>query len=110
MCKPNTGQAVGYLVLALILIGMYLIAKPAHSQATQAACSKNEVIEALVKEDKQTPAVAALSGGGSPVLIFTDPKTGTFTITVRRPGGITCVIVAGTDWTGLDQPKEGTDL
>lgn len=111
MCKPDAhGRAIGYLFLAAILIGMYLLARPAHSQATDPACTRNVVIEEIAKQDHMTPAIAGLTEGGSPVLIFSNPKTGNFIITVRRPGGITCVVTAGSDWTVLDQPKDGTDL
>jgi hypothetical protein len=44
------------------------------------------------------------------MLIFSNPRTGTFTITIRRPGGITCLMTGGNSWTLVEQPKEGTDI
>jgi hypothetical protein len=58
----------------------------------------------------ETPAVASITDDNAPMLIFSNPKTGTFTITIRRPGGITCLMTGGNSWTLVEQPKEGTDI
>lgn len=104
--------AMACLFLALLLALMYVIATPSRSQApTQTPCGPTKQMTDMLKAQfGETPAFAGLTDANSPVLIFTNPKTGTFSITIRRPGGVTCLMTAGESWTLVDQPKEGTDL
>lgn len=110
----SKSMGIGWVFLfAVILIAMYVIAKPASSQVAAApqGCAKTaEIVKLLTGEYGETAAFAGISTTGTPVLIFTNPKTGTFTITMRQPGGITCMMTGGKNWTPVDQPKEGTDL
>ena len=104
--------AMACLFLALLLALMYVIATPSRSQApTQTPCGPTKQMTAMLKTNfGETPAIAGMANGNTPVLIFTNPNTGTFSITIRRPGGVTCIMTAGESWTAVDQGKEGTNL
>lgn len=105
--------AMACLFLALLLALMYVIATPANTQVspTQNPCGPTKQMTDMLKAQfGETPAFAGLTDANSPVLIFTNTETGTFTVTIRRPGGVTCLLTAGNSWTLVDQPKEGTDL
>lgn len=105
--------AMACLFLALILAVMYVIATPSRSQAppTQNPCAPTPGVTKMLKDRYgETPGAAAITDDGAPLLIFSNPKTGTFTITIRRPGGVTCLMTGGNSWTLVEQPKEGTDL
>lgn len=105
---PVLGMAC--LILALLLGVMYWIATPARSQQTSPCGPTKEVEKNIEKEFGESPAVAAISQQRQPILIFVNPKTGTFTITIRRPGNISCVTGAGENWTPLEIPIQGQDL
>ena len=105
--------AMACLFLALLLALMYVIATPANTQVspTQNPCGPTKQMTDILKAQfGETPAFAGLTDANSPVLIFTNPKTATFSITIRRPGGVTCIMTAGESWTAVDQGKEGTNL
>lgn len=105
--------AMACLFLALLLALMYVIATPAKPQVPppQTPCGPTKQMTDMLKAQfGETPAFAGLTDANSPVLIFTNPDTGTFSITIRRPGGVTCLMTAGDSWTLVDQPNEGTDL
>ena len=104
--------AMACLFLALLLALMYVIATPARPQApTQTPCGPTKQMTDMLKTNfGETPAIAGMANGNTPVLIFTNPKTKTFSITIRRPGGVTCIMTAGESWTAVDQGKEGTNL
>lgn len=105
--------AMACLFLALLLALMYVIATPSRSQVppTQNPCAPTaNVTKMLLDKYGETPAIAAITDDNSPMLIFSNPKTGTFTVTIRRPGGLTCLMTGGNSWTPVEQPKEGTDI
>ena len=88
-----------------------LILTTAPALAQQQPCGPTGPFEkSLTKQYGEVPVVASITGQGFPMLIFANPKTGTFSVTVRRPGKITCIVQAGKDWTPIEQTKEGQDL
>jgi hypothetical protein len=107
----DSAAAIGVFLLTMFMVILFWIATPAHSQeAPQNPCGPSAAITAMLLDKYgETPAVAGLADG-TPILIFTNPKTSSFTITVRRPGGLACLITAGNSWTALEQPKAGIDL
>lgn len=114
MSRYDNSRSVGVawtILFALLLIAMYVLAVPAKSQVAPQGCAKTKDINALLTgQYGEIPAFAGISKNGIPVLVYTNPKTGSFTITMRQRGGITCMMTGGTDWTAIEQPKQGTDL
>ena len=114
MSNHDNSRSVGVawaIFFAVVLIGMYLLATPARPQTPPVSCGKTADIEKFLRSDyKETPAYVGVSQGGSPVLIFTNPEKQTFTVVMRKPNGVSCMMVAGINWTEVEQPKKGTDL
>ena len=105
--------ATACLFLALLLALMYVIATPSRSQVPprQEPCGPTKnIVKMLHDKHGETPGTAAITDDNAPMLIFTNPKTGTYTITIRRPGGITCLLLSGKSWTPVEQEKPGTSL
>lgn len=69
-----------------------------------------KTIENMKKDFGETPAIAAIVGTETPVLIFTNPDTGTFSVMTEQPGGLLCMSSSGQSWTYVKQPKDGVDL
>jgi hypothetical protein len=108
----DSAVAIGCFLLTMVMVIIFWLATAAAAQAPlQTPCGPTKQMADMLKANfGETPSIAGLANGNTPVLIFTNPKTGTFSITIRRPGGITCLITAGESWTFVDQPKEGIDL
>lgn len=105
--------AMACLFLALLLALMYVIATPARPQVAprQEPCGPTKNIVKMLRDKYgEVPGTAAITDDNAPMLIFTNPKTGTYTITIRRPGGITCLVLSGNSWTPVEQEKPGTSL
>ena len=69
-----------------------------------------KTIENMKKDFGETPVVAAIVGTETPVLIFANPTTKTFSVMTEKPGGILCMQSSGESWTYVNQPKDGVDL
>ena len=82
----------------MLRLALALLATPA---AAQTCLPLPAVIETLTDQWGEAPVGQGLSTGGAIVTVWTNPETGTWTITVTRPDGATCLIGAGTDFATL---------
>lgn len=110
--KSLSFWSTALLIVLSVFALLFVIGTPAHSQGTpQNPCGPSATItEMLLEKYGETPSVAGIVDDNTPILIFTNPKTGSFTITLRRPGGLACLMTAGNSWTAIEQPKDGLDL
>jgi hypothetical protein len=106
----DSAVAIGCFLLTMVMVIIFWLATAAAAQAPTPCGPTKQMTDMLKANFGETPTIAGLTDGNTPILIFTNPKTGPFSITIRRPGGITCLITAGESWTFVDQPKEGIDL
>lgn len=108
----DSAAAIGVFLLTMLLVVMFYIATPAHSQEVpQSPCAPTANIEAMLKEKYgETPGQVGITDSDIPLVIYTNPQTGTFTITIRRGGGVSCFMVGGSSWTAVEQDKPGVGL
>ncbi|KAA9005234.1 hypothetical protein [Histidinibacterium aquaticum] len=91
------------LTLALLLCGL------GASAAAETCASRDSVVDRLAKgwgESRQSVGIAA---NNAVVELYASPETGTWTITVTRPGGPTCLVASGRDYEHLAEPLPNTD-
>ncbi len=73
--------------------------------AAAQTCSDHEtMVRHLAEGWGESRVSVALDAGNSMVEIFASPETGTWTLTVTRPGGPTCMIASGHAFETLDEP------
>ena len=78
-----------------------------HDSISPTPCTPTADLERkLLKDYGEMPSMAALMMGDKPLVIYTNPETGTFTITFRTPNKLSCILSGGTDFTLL---KMGQD-
>lgn len=86
------------LMAAGVLIGMIAVSHPAHA----ANCAKRDmVVERLkTKYDESFAAGGLQSSRNSQTLVevWASKATGTFTVMLTTPDGLSCVVATGTDW------------
>jgi hypothetical protein len=87
------GIVVGGVLLALAVA---LLASQALGQTVQCN-TRAEVERVLAERYSETRRMWALAGNGALVETWAS-ETGTWTITVSQPGGLTCVLASGTGW------------
>ena len=70
-------------------------ALPAQSQARNACAPRDVVLDRLAKTFGETRQSIGLGANNQMVEVFASMETGSWTITVTQPGGITCLVASG---------------
>lgn len=89
-----------------------LIAAPLAASAQQASCAKRDmIVERLASKYGEQRQSAGLNQNNGMVEVFASDETGTWTILVTMPNGISCLMAAGKAWQGVadasPQPGKG---
>lgn len=108
MIEPHRNTfAMGCLFLALLPIGMYLIATPSRSQEAPAGPPCGPVHDVLEKLQKQFGETVTAGGivGQEFMEILTNSRTGSFTILMRRLDGTACLVAGGEGFALADPAK-----
>ncbi len=83
--------------------GFALLASTAMAQAQPQCNQRDNVLELLAKKYKETPIAAGVTNTGGLVEVLTDHKSGTWTIIVTTPQGMSCLVAAGEGWRNMVQ-------
>ncbi len=83
--------------------GFALIASTAMAQAQPQCNERDNVLELLSKKYQETPIAAGVTNTGGLVEVLTDHKSGTWTIIVTTPQGMSCLVAAGEGWRNMVQ-------
>lgn len=80
----------------LALIGLLFLPLEARGQGLQCA-SRAAMVAQLLSEYAEIPVASGLQSNGALVEILTSPS-GTWSIIVGKPGGLTCLVASGDGW------------
>ena len=97
-------------ILFLMFFGigaMMLAAQQAHAQGNCADHAK--VVERLGEPYGEGRQSMGLASDNAVVEVFASMDTGSWTITVTRPGGPTCLVAAGQAYQYLNEPLANFD-
>ncbi len=76
----------------------------ATSAMAQPQCNERDnVLDLLAKKYQETPIAAGVTNTGGLVEVLTDIKSGTWTIIVTTPQGMSCLVAAGEGWRNMEQ-------
>lgn len=88
------------ILSAGLLFGMIATGPPAEA----ASCAMREqIVEKLTSSYHESLTATGLQNAEALVEIWSSPESGTFTILVTRPNGISCVVSTGEHWTTIKQ-------
>jgi hypothetical protein len=91
-------------VLGALLIGWSAFSSPAQAQAM---CGEHRAVVAnLEKIYSEAPVSIGLASNGAVIEVLASPS-GSFTIILTQPNGLSCVMAAGENWENL--PKRLAD-
>ncbi len=83
------------------LLGALFVLLPAHPAGAQAACGDRDKFIILLGESyAERPVAIGLTASGRVVEVFTSPS-GSWTMLVTYPNGVTCVVATGNSWEAL---------
>jgi len=83
-------------------IGAALISGAAQAETTVCA-DRTMIVERLAVRYGETRQAIGLASANQVVEIFASDETGSWTITVTRPDGTTCLIAAGQHYEALEE-------
>ncbi len=102
----KSGVVVRYVIA---VSGALLIGWGAFSSSAQAQvyCGKRgAVLATLEKTYSEAPVSMGLASNGAIIEVLASPS-GTFTIILTRPNGLSCVMAAGENWKNLPDRLTG---
>jgi len=89
----------------LAALGIFVLT--ASSADAHALCGeRNKVVANLEKTYSETPVSMGLESNGGVIEILASPS-GSFTIILTWPNGVSCVMAAGENWEGLPKIQVG---
>ncbi len=94
------------------ILGALLIGWGAFSSAAQAQTMCGErraVVASLENTYSETPVSMGLASNGAVIEILASPS-GSFTIILTRPNGLSCVMAAGESWEDLPKRLTGAKI
>lgn len=97
-------------ILALIVGALLMSGIPARAQTN---CAPREVLPPRLAETYgETLRALGLAANNTLVEIYASEETGTWTVVVTRPDGLSCLVASGGDWTPITpvQLPEGDAL
>lgn len=80
---------------------LILAADQTHGQTTAACAARDQVIERLASAYGETRQSIGLGTNNQVVEVFASLETGTWTITVTNPRGLTCLVASGRAFESL---------
>ncbi len=83
----------------------YMIAAPAASQ-TACTAERAEMIKNLSGNYQESPVAIGLTRDGA-VLEILASETGSWTILITRPNGVSCMVTSGQAWDTIRLPIKG---
>lgn len=88
-----------------------LFAMPASAQQSRNCAPREAVVERLASTYGKSRQSIGLGEQGMVIETFASIDTGTWTITVTTPNGLTCLVVSGQSWEELAEalPPGGDD-
>ncbi len=87
-------------IMGALLIVLGALVQPASAQT---ACGVRQTVADKLKQtyDEQ-PSAIGLAHNGTVVEVFSSP-TGTWTIVLTRPDGVSCLVATGENWQAMSQ-------
>ena len=86
-----------------MIFGAAALAPPlaAQAQAQGVACLPREaLVERLESRYKESPAGGGLQNSKQLLEVWASAETGSFTVFITRPNGVSCIVATGQNWTG----------
>ena len=96
-------------VSATAIAAVLLTCAPVMAQQPRNCAPRHVVIDRLADRYGETVHAMGLAARGAVVEVFASDETGTWTITVTNPAGVTCLIASGQNYESVkeDLPPAG---
>lgn len=89
------------LIISFLAATFALAVAAPGAQAQPRCYEHGKVLDQFLKTYKEVPVAAGLTGDGRMLEVLSSGDTGTWTIVLSKPNGVTCVVMAGEAWRKL---------
>lgn len=89
--------------LSFGLVAMLAATHASQAQQQNRCAPRATVIERLASAFSETRQIIGMAANGTVVEVFASTETGTWTITLTRPDGVTCLVADGHGFERLDE-------
>ena len=93
------------IALTALAIGLTGIAPAAHALASCAP--RDGMVKELKSLYKEELTARGLQSADALIEIFTSTETGSYTVLLSRPDGVSCIVSSGTHWLTSEPEPEG---
>ena len=91
------------LALSFGLVAMLAATQASQAQTQNRCAPRAAVIERLASAFSETRQSIGMAANGTVVEMFASTDTGTWTITLTRPDGVTCLVADGHGFERIDE-------
>ncbi len=99
---------LGRLAFAIAISFIVVGGLSAAHGAEQAQCNKRDAVTNMLgKKYGEAPEAAGVATNGNLLVMFTNSKTGSWSMVETTPQGMSCLRAAGDGWTKLAPSLEG---
>ncbi len=100
------------VILAMGATTLILAATQLPAQSARHCAPRDVVVERLAEKYGESRQSIGLGGNNSLVEVFASPDTGSWTITMTMPNGVTCLMATGRAYETLADalPAKGDDV
>jgi hypothetical protein len=116
--KPRLVDGKGNFMMEIMFkmtmgLGVMALAAQDVSAAPKRNCAPRPmVLERLANSYGETRQSIGLGSNNAVIEVFSSAETGSWTITVTKPDGVTCLVASGRSFENLSEalPPQGTDV
>jgi hypothetical protein len=90
------------LIVLIAALTVSLVSTAAMAQSLPCD-DRDKVLELLAKKYSETPVAAGVTSGGALLEVLTNSKSGTWSIIITSPQGMSCLTATGEGWRNMEQ-------
>lgn len=88
--------------LAAAALAVIATTDPAAAQNRMNCGVRDSLVARLAEKYGEQQTGAGLGGANAMLEVWTSPETGTWTILLTRPNGVSCIVAAGRHWREVE--------
>lgn len=90
------------IVSSALVIGVVALAPPAHAQSALTCQLREKLVRTLENRYNESLDSMGLQGPQLLLEIWSAEDTGSFTVLLTKPNGISCIVASGNNWQKID--------
>ncbi len=104
---PGSAKPIAIRVFAVVAFAFVLLLHTAATVKAQPVCMPHDDFRVeLQRNFSEAPVAIAIANNGALIELYAKRDKSSWTLVMTRPGGLSCVLVAGEEWNDLRKPEE----